>query len=157
MLALASVSACASGAFERAALAEQQQDYDRAVVEYTQALKERPETRTRDSLSIAPGFGRRKTTFNAAAGSRPSASYEEALLELQLAAELNPSNGGVEELLRSTRLALRNKIAVSSEGKTKLETSWSTRASPARPGSSCRRTSSSRHRSCSATPAAATS
>ena len=48
--------------------------------------------------------------------------YEEALLELQVAAELNPSNGDVEDLLRSTRLALRNKIAVSREGKTKLET-----------------------------------
>ena len=32
------------------------------------------------------GFAPRRTTFNAAAGSRPPASYEEALLELQLAA-----------------------------------------------------------------------
>ena len=75
VLALASVAGCASGAVGRARVAEQQQDYDRAVVEYTQALKERPEdkdatTRSRSRQDSA----RRKTTFNAAAGSRPSAS-----------------------------------------------------------------------------------
>ncbi len=121
VLALASVAGCASGAVGRARVAEQQQDYDRAVVEYTQALKERPEDK--DARLALDRARIRASQDHFQRGRRLEAigQYEEALLELQLAAELNPSNGSVEELLRSTRLALRNKIAVSREGRTKLE------------------------------------
>ena len=121
-LALASAMGCASGAVGRARVAEQQQDYDRAVVEYTQALKEHPaDKEARLALDRARV---RASQYHFQRGRRLEAvgRYEEALLELQVAAELNPSNGDVEDLLRSTRLALRNKIAVSREGKTKLET-----------------------------------
>jgi general secretion pathway protein D len=122
LLALASAMGCASGAVGRARVAEQQQDYDRAVVEYTQALKEHPaDKEARLALDRARV---RASQYHFQRGRRLEAvgRYEEALLELQVAAELNPSNGDVEDLLRSTRLALRNKIAVSREGKTKLET-----------------------------------
>ncbi|HZA36545.1 MAG TPA: secretin N-terminal domain-containing protein [Vicinamibacterales bacterium] len=122
LLTLASAMGCASGAAGRARVAEQQQDYDRAVVEYTQALKERPEDK---EARLALDRARvRASQHHFQRGRRLEAvgRYEEALLELQVAAELNPSNGDVEDLLRSTRLALRNKIAVSREGKTKLET-----------------------------------
>jgi general secretion pathway protein D len=122
LLALAaSAMGCASGAVGRARVAEQQQDYDRAVVEYTQALKEHPaDKEARLALDRARV---RASQYHFQRGRRLEAvgRYEEALLELQVAAELNPSNGDVEDLLRSTRLALRNKIAVSREGKTKLE------------------------------------
>jgi general secretion pathway protein D len=121
LLSLASAMGCASGAVGRARVAEQQQDYDRAVVEYTQALKEHPaDKEARLALDRARV---RASQYHFQRGRRLEAvgRYEEALLELQVAAELNPSNGDVEDLLRSTRLALRNKIAVSREGKTKLE------------------------------------
>ena len=149
---------CASGAVGRARVAEQQQDYDRAVVEYTQALKERPEDK--DARLALDRARIRASQDHFQRGRRLEAvgQYEEALLELQLAAELNPSNGDVEELLRSTRLALRNKIAVSREGKTKLENADGARA---RVGTDRARAAegrqAARHRSCSATPAAVTS
>ena len=47
--------------------------------------------------------------------------YEEALVEYQLASELNPSDALVDEALRDTRQKLRTKIAVSRNGKTELE------------------------------------
>jgi general secretion pathway protein D len=122
LLALAFAAGCASGALGRARVAEQQQDYDRAVVEYTQALKERP---TDKDARLALDRARMRASqdhFQRGRRLEAAGQYEEALLELQLAAELNPSNGDVQDLLRSTRLALRNKIAVSRDGKTRLET-----------------------------------
>ena len=47
--------------------------------------------------------------------------FEEALLEYQLAAELNPTNADVERELTATRNALRAKVAVAKEGQTALE------------------------------------
>src|SRR5215218_10422337 len=122
LLALASITGCATGALGRARVAEQQQDYDRAVVEYTQVLKEHPADKNaryaldRSRVRAAQDHFQRGRRLSAAG------KYEEALLELQVAAELNPSNADVDDLMRSTRLALRNKIAVSREGKTTLET-----------------------------------
>ncbi len=46
---------------------------------------------------------------------------DEALNELQIANELNPTNGDLQAELRRTRTAARNKIAVSADGKTQLE------------------------------------
>src|SRR5215203_1500844 len=122
-LALGALLACASsGALGRARLAEQQQDYDRAVVEYSQVLKEHPADKNaryaldRSRVRASQDHFQRGRRLSAAG------KYEEALLELQVAAELNPSNPDIDDLMRSTRLALRNKIAVSREGKTTLET-----------------------------------
>ena len=103
-------------------MAEQQQDYDRAVVEYTQALKEHPADKEARLALDRARVRASQQHFQRGRRLEAVGRYEEALLELQVAAELNPSNGDVEDLLRSTRLALRNKIAVSREGKTKLET-----------------------------------
>ena len=62
-LALASAMGCASGAVGRARVAEQQQDYDRAVVEYTQALKERPDDKeARLALDRATVDARRRSS-----------------------------------------------------------------------------------------------
>jgi general secretion pathway protein D len=119
--ALGLVGCATSGAVNSARLAEQQQDYDRAVVEYTRALKEKP-----NDKNIRYALERAKIRasddhFQRGRRLESTGRYEEALLELQLASELNPSNGQVEDLLRSTRAALRNKITVSREGKTSLE------------------------------------
>jgi general secretion pathway protein D len=122
-LAIALLSACAtSREFERGRTAEQQHDYDRAVVEYTRALKERPDDKNVRYALDRARLRASQDHFQRGRRLEATGRYEEALLELQLAAELNPSNADVDKLLQSTRLALRNKIAVSREGKTRLET-----------------------------------
>src|SRR5688500_11941536 len=103
---------------ERAELA---QDYDRAVVEYTRALQEDPDDRAarqgleRSKLRAAQDHFTRGRRFHAAG------RLDEALVELQLAAELNPGDPNVEDLLDSVRTQLRTKIAVARDGKTELE------------------------------------
>src|SRR4029077_19869843 len=47
---------------------------------------------------------------------------DQALIEYETAAELNPTNADIDEELRSTRNKLRAKIAVAREGKTELQT-----------------------------------
>jgi len=114
--------ACATtSALKDARIAEEQQDYDRAVLAYSKALKENPEDRT---VRLALGGAKiRASQDHFQRGRRLAAAgkYEEALVDLQIAEELNPGNGDVEDLLRTTRIALRNKIAVAHEGKTHLE------------------------------------
>jgi len=117
------LSGCATAAaFHRGRDAEQRQDYDRAVVEYTRALQ------------LAPGntdarLGLERARLRAAQdhfvkGRRTAAlgKFEEALVEYGLAAELNPSSPDIDQELRSTRNKLRAKVTVSSEGKTELQT-----------------------------------
>jgi general secretion pathway protein D len=101
--------------------AEQQQDYDRAVVEYTKALRLKP-----GDVSVRTALERAKLRASEGhfqRGRRLSATgkYDEALVEYELAAELNPTSGTIDEELRSTRNQLRAKIAVAREGKTELQ------------------------------------
>ncbi|MGH9329746.1 MAG: secretin N-terminal domain-containing protein [Vicinamibacterales bacterium] len=115
-------SGCAhSTAMRNARQAERSEDFDRAVVEYTKAVREKPADRTaRLSLDRAK---LRASTAHFERGRRLAANgrFEEALLEYQLAAELNPTNGDVERELTATRNALRAKVAVAAEGRTALE------------------------------------
>ena len=113
---------CASsGALRSGQRAELQKDYDRAVVEYTRALQNRPDDRTlrrvleRAKLRAAEvhfGRGRRLT----AAG-----QYQEALVEYQIAFELNPSSGDIDRQLRETRRKVQTKVELRREGQTELE------------------------------------
>ncbi len=113
---------CATGqALKRGREAERADDYDRAVVEYTQALRESPDNKeARMSLDRAK---LRAAEAHFTRGRRLSATgkLEEAMVELQIAAELNPTSGDIDAEMRRTRLALRNKIAVPADGKTRLE------------------------------------
>tara|TARA_B100001123_G_scaffold448272_1_gene608603 strand:+ start:8052 stop:9908 length:1857 start_codon:yes stop_codon:yes gene_type:complete len=101
--------------------AEQVRDYDRAVIEYTKALSDNPDNREarqaldRVKLRAAQEHYTRGRRLEAAG------NLDEALVEFQLASELNPGWGDVEDALRSIRIQLRNRIAVSREGKTRLE------------------------------------
>jgi len=119
----AALSGCAtSAAFHRGRDAEQRQDYDRAVVEYTRALQLAPgNTDARLGLERARLRGAQDHFVK---GRRMAAlgKFEEALVEYGLAAELNPSSPDIDQELRSTRNRLRAKVAVSSEGKTELQT-----------------------------------
>jgi general secretion pathway protein D len=120
---VAGAAGCATSSALRAAhAAESQQDFDRAVIEYTKVARERPNDRTvRASLEQAK---LRASQDHFARGRRLASigKLEEALIELQLAGELNPLNVDVQEEIGRTRAQLRAKIAVNNDGKTRLET-----------------------------------
>jgi general secretion pathway protein D len=110
-----------SGALQRGLDAERQLEYDRAVSEYTQALRESP-----DSADARQGLERARMRasqdhFVRARRLAGLAKYEEALVEYGLAADLNPTNPDIDQELRSTRTKLRAKVAVPADGKTELQ------------------------------------
>jgi len=121
-LAAALLAGCAtSGAWRAGQRAERAEDYDRAVVEYTKAIRERPEDRsTRLALDRARLRASQEHFFR---GRRLAAAerHEDALIEFQLAAELNPTAADAEAALRETRRRLRTKLAVSRRGQTELQ------------------------------------
>jgi general secretion pathway protein D len=115
-------AACASGSAMRLAeQAERRSDFDRAVVEYTNALRRNPDNRAArmalDRVRI------RASEEHYLRGRRLSASerYQEAAVELQLATELNPTNATAESELREVRHRLRTKVAIERGDKTELQ------------------------------------
>ena len=123
LLALSvAIAGCAASAAMRAGQnADLARDYDRAIVEYTKALQEDPDNRAaREGLEMAKV---RSSLDHFSQGRRLEATgkLDQALVELQLAAELNPGNPEIDELLRNVRTQLRNKVA-SRDGKTELQT-----------------------------------
>jgi general secretion pathway protein D len=116
------IGGCATtGTYRSAQLAEQSQDYDRAVADYTVALKKHPNDRTTQLALQRAKL--RASQDHVARGRRLEATgkLDEALVEYELAAELNPSDGDIDNALRNLRTQLRNRVAVSREGKTQLE------------------------------------
>ena len=112
----------ASGALRRGVDAEHRQDYDLAVVEYAKALRLRPDDgNTRVALERAK---LRASEDHFSRGRRLAATgkFDQALVEYQVAAELNPANGDLDKELLATRNKLRTKIAIAREGKTELQT-----------------------------------
>ena len=94
--------------------AEDLHDYDLAVAQYTKLLRTQPGNR-----DAQLGLDRAKLRGSEAhflRGQRlvSQGKFEDAVIELQLASELNPGNGDL------TR-ALRNKLAVADNGQTALE------------------------------------
>ncbi len=111
-----------SSAFRNGQRAEQRDEFDLAVVEYTKALRANPDdTGARAALNRARVRAAQEHFFR---GRRLVASeqYEEALIELQLASQLNPTSGEIDQALRDTRQRLRTRVSVLREGKTELET-----------------------------------
>jgi len=122
LLLLASVLAgCATSALHAGKNAELGGDYDRAVIEYTRALQEHPydgaaragleRSRMRAALEH---FARGRRFYD-------SGRLNDALVELELAAELNPTDPNVSNLLSSVRTDIETK-AVGVQGKTALQT-----------------------------------
>ncbi len=102
-------------------LAEQRQDYDRAVVEYTEARRLRPnDTSVRLALERAR---LRAADAHFARGLRAASlgKLDEALIEYQIASQLNPASTAMDDAVKDTRTKLRIKVAVTREGKTQLE------------------------------------
>ena len=102
--------------------AEFAQDYDRAVVEYTRALQENPDDRAARQGLERSRMRAAQDHFTNARRYHAAGRLDESLVELQLAAELNPGDSNIEQLLSTVRTQLRTKIAVAREGKTELET-----------------------------------
>jgi general secretion pathway protein D len=116
------LTGCAAATTIRAGeRAERAQDYDLAVVEYTKAVRANPGDRTaRLALDRARLRASQEHYFR---GRRLSAAerHEDALVEFQLASELNPVAADIDAALRETRQKVRTKLAVSREGKTELQ------------------------------------
>ena len=122
-LALLVAGGCASSkALSRGRDAERRQDYDRAVAEYTRLVREDPDNTNarlalqRTRLRAAEAHFTRGRRF-ADAG-----KVEEALVEYQIASELNPASAEIEAALREARNQARARVPVSREGQTALET-----------------------------------
>ena len=115
-------SACAStSALRTGEQAEIAQDYDRAIVEYTRALEE-----NKDDRAAQQGLERSKLRSAVEHHTRGRRLYgagrlDEALVELQLAAELNSSDENIADLLDTVRAQVRTK-STRTAGKTDLET-----------------------------------
>src|SRR5687768_11546975 len=105
-----------------ARLAESQQDYDRAVIEYTKAVQARPDDRTLRALLDQAKVRAAQDHFSRARRMASVGKLEEALVEYQLAAELNPSNETIQEEMQTARVQLRAKVSVRTSDKTQLET-----------------------------------
>jgi general secretion pathway protein D len=120
---LASLAGCTTSAALRAGqTAESQQDFDRAVVEYTKVLRERPNDRTALASLEQAKIRAALDHFARARRLASTGKLEEALLEYRIASELNPTNATIQEEADRVRLQLRAKIAVNEGGKTHLET-----------------------------------
>jgi general secretion pathway protein D len=116
------ISGCASASMHSAQRAETLQDYDRAVAEYTAVLKKHP-----NSLDAKLSLERAKVRaaqdhYARARRFEADAKLDEALVELQIASDMNPTDADIAKAVTDVRAELRNKIVVSREGKTQLET-----------------------------------
>lgn len=119
--ALLATGCATSQALREGQSAERRRDYDLAVVEYTKALKERP-----DDIGLRQTLERvklRAAEEHFTQGRRLTATGrdEEALVELQIASQLNPSSRSIDDELAAVRTRLRTKVAVERHGKTHLE------------------------------------
>ena len=120
-IALLSLACATHGSLRTAQQAENRADYDRAVIEYTNAVRADPDDRTaRLSLERVK---MRASQEHFLRGRRLAAAerYEEAAIELQIATELQPTNLAAEAEMREVKQRLRTKVAISRGGKTELQ------------------------------------
>jgi len=121
-LLAASAGCASSGAPQKAIEAERQQDWDRAVVEYTAAVREKPNDQT---ARLALERSRLRATQEHVQRGRRLASQgklEEALVEYQIASQLTPASTEIEDAVRELRNTLRARVIVARDGKTQLQT-----------------------------------
>ncbi len=121
-VAVTAVSCASSGGTLKSALdAEMSQNYDLAVAEYTKILREKPNSRDARQGLERSKLRASQDHFTRARRLAATGKLEEALVEYQLAGELNPGNMDIENELQETRSQLRAKIAIRDDGKTRLE------------------------------------
>lgn len=121
-LTLAFSAACATATpMRQAQTAEMSGDFDLAVAHYARLVRAEPANREarlgldRAKLRASEAhLGRGRRVFS-------QGRYDDAVVELQLAYELNPTSGVVEDDLRAARAAQRAKLAAPAEGETALQ------------------------------------
>ena len=117
------LSGCASSTnlHHLAEQAEQAQDYDRAVVEYTKIVRANPADKF--ARAALDRVKLRAAQDHMARGRRLAGleRYEEAVVEYQVAAELNPSDSQIDAALKDARQKLRAQVAVTRGGQTQLQ------------------------------------
>jgi len=123
LLASLGLAACASTAtMHKGQDAEQAQDYDRAVAQYTAALRQDP---TNNDARLALERSKIRASeyhFNRGRRLVAASKLEDAVVEFRIAVELNPSNGDADKELQVARNQLRAKVSVARGEKTNLET-----------------------------------
>lgn len=116
------LTSCAStGSLNVARGAEDTQNYDVAVAEYTKLLRGNPNSREAQQGLERAKLRASQDHFSRARRLAATGQLEESMVEYQLASELNPGNGDIERELQETRTQLRAKVAVREDGKTRLE------------------------------------
>jgi general secretion pathway protein D len=121
LVAALSASCAAARTLRSARDAEAAQNYDLAVAEYSKLLRQQPANReARQSLERVK-LRASQGHFGAARRLAALGKLDEALVEYQLAGELNPANADIDRELQATRTQLRAKVAVREEGKTRLQ------------------------------------
>ncbi len=101
--------------------AEAAQNYDVAVAEYSKLLADNPDSREARLGLERARLRASQDHFSTARRLAATGNTEEALVEYQLAAELNPGNADIDRELQDTRSQLRAKVAIREDGKTRLE------------------------------------
>ncbi len=120
-LTLVSCASSSGGSIKLARNAEMTQNYDTAVTEYSKLVRDNPDNReARQGLERAK-IRAAQDHFTTARRLSATGKLEEALIEFQIAFELNPGSPEVDRELKDTRNQLRAKIAVREDGKTRLE------------------------------------
>lgn len=112
---------CATSLLNQAHQAEQLAEYDLAIARYSRVLRDDP-----DNVAARQGLERarlRAADEHYLSGRRLASQgrYEDALLELQVAAELNPANGDVARELQEVRVVLRQQLNAETGGRTELQ------------------------------------
>src|SRR4030095_7494182 len=91
------VAGCATtGTYRSAQRAEQAEDYDRAVAEYSAAAKRHPNDRTTQLALQRVKLRASQEHLTRARRLEATGKLDEALVEYELAAELNPGNGDID-------------------------------------------------------------
>ena len=122
LLIVATLSGCiTSAALRDARRAEERQDYDIAVVEYSRALQRDP-----DNISARTGLQRARLRasqdhFTRARRFAANGRLDEAVAEYKLAAELNPTDADIASEFAQAQNQLRTQVVVNRDGKTELE------------------------------------
>ncbi len=121
LVTLTSCASSSTGSMRVASDAEATQNYDLAVAEYTKLVRSKPADRDAQQGLERAKLRAAQDHFTRARRFAATGKLEDALVEYQLAAELNPSDGDINLELQDTRRQLRAKIAIREEGKTRLE------------------------------------
>jgi general secretion pathway protein D len=121
LIVSSTLAGCAGNALKQAKVADELREYDLAVAKYQEYLRQKPTDK--EALAALERAKLRASDAHLFQGRRLGSQgrYEEAVVELQLAVELNPTNAQAENELRSVRTALRLKLSAPPEGQTRLE------------------------------------